>query len=371
MGQPFGFTQLTIFKFGVPILFLVSLRLKPKRQVVNVWLNALLGLALITTFLLKDQPYLIALEPLILVFLGITAYYTLSNYLDDITPILNGICWVIGIQAIIVALQAMGLDPICVREDGSHNTHLVGLFGAKYVFGAWMALATPILLFNKRKFFAILSAILCICSFSWASIGLMILAVMIGACMLDKKWWIISVLTLIVCGTLIYVKCQTPFYMADYGLEHNFKRASLKTLHPMSLQYKIKSRIDTQTKFLPILGAKPIGYGLGCFKYIGPQVINKNMGYGTMRDAWNDWLERSIEMGFLFILLFGMLCFTTSRKFQTMAPTMSNIGIFCSLLLIPTSMLFHDILNHASLNTLMLSIFSCFAIRGDYEKKHS
>ena len=349
-GQGFGTTQLLVFKIGVPILWLTGLCLKPKRCVQNLWLNALVGYAFIQTLLLHGKPQAIALEPLVYVFLGLILYYTIANHLKDIKPLLNGLCWAVAFQAIIVILQCTGLDPICLNDGGEHNTHLVGLFGAKYVFGAWMALATPILLFNRRKFFGVLSAILCICSMSWASIGFMFGSLVIGGYFAhNRRTFLLSLLPITLSLILIYA---FVLHRPDN--------------YVLSFKYKAQTRIHLQSKFLPVLFAKPItGYGLGSFKYIGPQIVNPKTGrFGTMTDAWNDYLERSMEVGLPFIALFGFLCYDMIRRFKRFTVDKQMVGIMCSCLIIPFGMLFHDYMNHASINTLIICLLSAFAIKG-------
>ena len=88
-----------------------------------------------------------------------------------------------------------------------------------------------------------------------------------------------------------------------------------------------------------------------------------------MKDAWNDYLEQGIQLGLPFIVIFLWLCWDTIKRFSKSVKAPATIGIFCSLLLIPTGMLFHDLLNHASMNVLMISVFSAFAIRSaGYDK---
>ena len=364
MGKGFGDVQLGVFKIGTLILWLVGLSLPAYRRVKNVWFNVLVGYCLINTLLLQGQPQLIALEPLLCVFLALILYYTLSEHLETIKPILNGICATIGIQAIIILLQATGYDPICLNDGGFHNTHMVGLFGLKYVLGAWMAIATPILLFNKRWIFGILSALLAFCSFSFASVGILVIVLVWGIYKLknNKLWLIIpAILCLLAISFLWFYK---PYYTA--WIERDGIVTHEQMLHPKSLQYKIKSRIHLQSKFLPILFQKPAtGFGLGSFKYIGPQIVNPTTDrYGTMTDAWLDYLEQGIQLGLPFIALFVWLCIDTIKRLKYVGDTHKMLGIFCSLLVVPLSMLFHDCLNHASINVLIISIFAAFAIKG-------
>lgn len=346
-GKSFGDTQLNVLKIGIPIIWLVSLCMKPKRSVQNIWLNALVGLCFITTLFLKGQPKNIAIEPLICVFLVTILYYTLSNYLDDINPILNGLCWAIGAHAVIVFLQGVNLDPICIMENGKPSTHFVGLFGCKFVFGAWMAIVTPMLLFNKRYLWGGLSFIMCILSMSVAPIGLMLASLLTGVLIHSRKHALWAITGVIIVGVIAWV-------------------GVLNKPHNQSLYQKATLRLTLETKFLPIIFQKPLtGYGLGSFKYIGPQIWNPSTGpYGTMVDAWNDYLQQAVETGLGFIVLFLGMCLAVLKRFKRALKTPQLIGIFCSLMIIPFGILFHNYFGHASLGVLMISILSAFEING-------
>ena len=110
-GKSFGEVQLTVFKILVPIIFLLSLTMKPKRNVINKWFVATIGGVFASVLFLKGMPLNVALEPLAYLFLGLLLYISIANHLTDIKPVLNGICWAVGMQAVIVTLQGLGLDP--------------------------------------------------------------------------------------------------------------------------------------------------------------------------------------------------------------------------------------------------------------------
>lgn len=373
-GQSFAITQGFIFKIGILTIWLTSLCIQPKRRVVNLWFNALVGLAFIQTLLLQGEPQTIAINSIVMVFLGAILYYTLSNYLLTIKPILDGICWAVGAQGIMVLLQILGLDPICLNDGGLHNTHMVGLFGFKYLLGSWMALACPVLLFNKRKTFGILAGILCLCSMSWASVGILILTLVASTWFINRRIFIallsISILAFSIAYFFYFKKHEmTTSYLKDangnYISDENGKYVDGPPVyHPSSLPYKIKSRVELEAKLLPIMCKKPLtGFGLGCFKYIGPTI--NTYPYGKMSDAWNDYIERSTEVGLGFIVIFLWLCWDVIKRFKRSIQDLPLVGITCALLTIPAGMLFHDLLNHSSMNTLIICVFSAFTIRSD------
>lgn len=347
-GQTFDDTQIMVFKIGIFLIWIMTLYLKPARSVRSLWLNSLLALVFLETLMLNGEPQKIAIEPLINSFLAVVLFYSLVNYLKDIKPIIRGICWAVGAQAVIILLQGTGLDPICLNDAGKHNTHFVGLFGYKFVFGAWMAIVTPILLFNKRYFFGALSFVMCILSMSVAPIGLMMSVLIAGSIMLDRKYAKFVIPAVIVAATLAWVFI-------------------LNKPCNQSLYHKAWLRVTLESKFLPIVFQKPLfGWGLGSFKFIGPQVWNINTGtYGTMIDAWNDWLQQSVECGLVFFVMLAGLCWDIVKTF--MKSSKKHVAEFCSLSIIPVGMLFHNYMGHSNLGVLMICIYAAFIIRSNDE----
>lgn len=343
-GESFGVAQLNVFKFGAPIIMMAGL-ISVKRQVSNKWLMALLGWCLLTFFLLKDQPQMIAIMPLIYVVMAVGLYFTLANSLETIKPVLDGICWAVGFQAVIVLLQLLHLDPICMNDNKTGmNTALVGLYGFKYVYAVWMALATPVLLFNKRWFFGILSFLMCISSMCLAPIGLMFASLVIGVAVYRRKLLVPCLLATLLIGIVAWI-----FVL---GKPSN-----------QALLWKFQLRWILETKFLPVIAQKPIaGWGLGSFKYIGSSIWNPNTGtYGTMVDGWS-WLEQIVELGITFVVLFAGLCWDTFKRFMGAVKTKELVGVGCALLIIPFEGLAHQLLIHPSLVVLMICLLASFEV---------
>jgi len=371
VGKPFAEVQLNAFRIGVPILFMLALITQPVRSIKNYFMPILGILCFVNTLLLKGN-----LVPLINIFLGIILFYIIANYVEDFKPIFWCIGGVIISTAIVVLLQALGVDPICVNEAGGHNTHMVGFFGFKYVFGAWMAIITPVMLFSKRWYLGVLSAILTICSFSFAGITLMILAIIY--CIGRFKGVKIAVGLLLTAffigyGSYAYFLGQTSCGSEIKAYDHidasgNFighfsgckpcyiKGRTEKGNHILSMSYKIKTRWHLESKILPVLFSRPLtGYGLSSFQQIGPTIFNSQTDiYGTMVDAWNEWLERGCELGFPIIGLFLFYTLSTFRKFRMN----KNYGLQGSLAIIPFGMLFHTYFIHTSICMLVLTLLA-------------
>jgi hypothetical protein len=346
-GQTFAETQGIIFKVGIPILFILALYLKPKRWIINPLLNLVPTLALLSTLFVPKEVIGVSIVSFVYVFLGICLFYLVANYLENANYILNALCGVVIITTIMCVLQITNHDPICFNDSKDPNFAMVGLFGFKYVFGAYMAIITPILLI-KRRFFGIISGILCICSLSWACIGLMISACLFMLYHRSKFHFKIAIIPILLLTALLYWKV---LYKPDNYI--------------LNLKYKINSRLELESKFLKMLCHKPItGYGIGTFPLLGPQIVNNHNGnWGNMIDAWNDYLERGIEMGWGAIVLMLWLFIDSFKRFFRSKKDPNLIGLASSLAIIPFGIVFHDYFIHFSLTTMIIVIYAMYHIK--------
>src|SRR3990167_3843858 len=342
-GHSFIETQELVYKIGIPLLFISSLYMKPKRWVINPILNILPALALITIFFVPSNVLPTSILALVYIFLGILLFYLVANY-SDFRGILPAIYGVIILNAVMVLLQATGHDPICLNEARKHNTAMVGLFGFKYVFGAWMAIVTPLLLF-KKKILGIISGLLCICSLSWACIGLMLSACVFTSYFLSRRLFAIVLVLAVVVGLVSYIfllhKPDNPI---------------------LTFKYKLNSRIELESKFLTTIMLKPYtGWGVGTFKLVGPSLVNNKTGnWGTMTDGWNDYFERGVEMGLWGIALMVWLFVNAFKRFFRFKidPTLAG-----SLAIVPFGIMFHNYFNHFSLSVLIICLFAWWEVK--------
>ncbi len=337
-GRMIAETQLNVLKIGVPILFLLALMAGSVRNIKTYFIPAIGLLCFINTLLLKAP-----IAPLVSVLLGVILFHIIVNYVEDFRPLYIGLGSVIVLNAIMVLLAAVNADPVCFNEAGGHNTSFVGLFGFKYVMGAWMAIVTPFLLFSKRWYLGVISAVLTILSFSYACITLMILAIIYGIWRI--KGWKIAVGLLMV-ALLIGVG----------GYTYALNKPEYKGNKILTIQYKIQTRWHLENELLKPLFARPLtGFGLASFQTIGPQIFNSKTDiYGTMTDAWNEWLERGVELGWWIIGIFIAYTVCIFRKFRVR----KDYGLQASLMIIPFGMLFHTYFIHTSICVLVLTLLA-------------
>ncbi len=369
-GRMIAETQLNVLKIGVPILFLLALMVGSVRSVKTYFIPAIGLLCFVNTLLLKAT-----IAPLVSVLLGVILFHIILNYVEDFRPLYIGMGAVIILTLIMVILQMVNADPVCFNEARGHNKDLVGLFGFKYVFGIWMAIATPFLLFSKKWYFGILSAILTICSFSYACITLMTLAIIYGIGRL--RGWKIAVGLLLIAllsGYMGYThflgktSCGSergyfPQYsegkfitMLPYCKPCTEKGRVEKGNHILSMSYKIKTRWHLESELLKVPFSKPLtGYGLSSAQVIGPRIFNSKTDiYGTMVDFWNEWLERYSELGVWIVFIFFTYAFMIFRKFGSR----KDYGLQGSLAIIPFGMLFHTYFIHTSICVLVLTLLA-------------
>lgn len=314
------------FRVGIVALFIMSFGLKPLRFIVNKWLNALIGLCFVLTLILPPKAQAIALGPFINVFLGVGLFYLIANYAIQST-VLNAFCLVVIANAIMVIMQAMGIDPVIVRNDGG-RPDMTGLFEYRYSLGIYMGILTPFLLSSKRKAVGALSAILTLCSMCYAAIIIMLVSCVIIT--YKTRFFKPCVSIAVICAV-----CASIYFVTR------------PVDNPTSIVYKAVSRFEMQKRFLPLVFHRPLGYGLGTFRQIGPMIANGTNGpWGDVTDAWSDVLERTIELGIPFLILFGFLVVDVFKR----------AGFL--LLGIPANMIFHSCFNHFNLCVLFIVLMA-------------
>lgn len=376
-AQTFAVVQGHVFKIGIVALFVMSLYLKPLRWISNVWINSIIALALVVTLSLDMQAKMATIEGLVLVLLGAILLYTVIQHLENKKVVLYGISAVVIMNVFMAICQLMKIDPICLNDGGLPNTHIVGLFGFKYVFGAWMAIAAPYLLFNRKIVLGTAAAILTVLSLSWAAVLVMGIALIFGTFFINKKLFVsvIIISSMLAATAMIVTHVKYDSIVTYYRDSSTNEREAdgghklRPRAHPMTLKYKAMSRMLLEAKFLPVLMSKPYtGYGIGSFKYVGPRIDTRP--YGTMLDAWNDYLERGIECGIGMIALLIMLFITTIRRFLKSDRRMA-LASMAALVTVPIGMLLHDYFNHYSLTAIMIILFAVYeiTIKESYEDK--
>jgi hypothetical protein len=351
-GQTFGDAQIDFFKIGVCALFVISLFFKPKRSLINPYLNAYLGLALLILFLVPENVKTIMIAPFVNLFLAVLLFYIITNYLEDRTLIYKGIAAVIGINCIMVALQVAGLDPICLNDTGHQNFHWVGLFGYKMNLGAYAALAVPIFMSLGLWIIAAGSIILCIASKSWGAWLAMTIGILFFAKrthMRTFKILMIATILIVMIGGIIVTKVPIG-----------------------TIKSKFTIRYELQKPMLAIAMRSPyVGYGMGSAPYILQQEslrIAKETGsnFGVSDEIWNDYLELVINLGFGALIILLLLVRRTWRQLQKawgQSYDLELMALAASLLTIAVGMGLHSYINFPNIGVISLVVLALFEIK--------
>ncbi len=322
-----------VFRVGVPVLFALSLYLKPVRFISNRWMNVLLFISVISVCAAKGMAQVVAIDPFINIFLGIALFYVMLTHAKE-DDVIIGLLWAVSIHAILVLFQALGIDPILVKQGGV-KTDMTGLFQYRYSLGVFMGTISAYLLWRRRFYWAILSGILTICSGSFAAIGIMI----VSSVAVFWKYQMVKKVSIVIALYLLVFSIYRPdIVKREYDL-------------------KLKPRVTIFNTITPVILQKHFGYGMGSFKHIGPMIANSNnWTFGYFTDAWSDIIERSVEFGVGILVILSIICYDALRRGALML-----VGI-------PLNMVFHSCLNHYSLSVLFIALFAIWEIRKYNEK---
>ena len=344
-GETFSHAQGLVYLGGIAALFMFSLYLKPLRNVINPWVNSILALGLLVFLAgdMKAKPIMV--EGLVRMMLGVMLFYLVANHCGNRKLIYNAICAVAVVSFLMVILQRFNLDPICLNDQAQPNTHPTALYGYKHDLGAYMALATPLLLFNRRILFGTLAGATCVISESWTAIGCMVIGILFAAFYFNKKLFIISLILILIGSGIVYTKFL-------YKPEQN-----------LDIGYKLWVRAKFQTRLLKVVSSRPyFGTGLGTFPYLGEEVLVDEQ-LGALTDAWNDYLERLIEMGPIIIFLILGLYYYVWQRFRGLKIDLELAGIMGALVTIPIGIAFHTYVNYPSVITICIIVLGIFEAR--------
>ena len=345
MGKTFGYAQGLIFELGICLLFAISLFLKPLRFRINPWMNLIPVLAIVSFMSNASNIRGVAVQPLVHIFMALIFFYIIINHVKDRSYIYNAICAVIAVNSLMVFLQFIGKDPLCLNDVGLLNKHLVGLFGYKYVLGHYMAMVIPLLLMTKRYPFAALAFILVIASKSWAAGLIAVVGISFCLWFINKKIFTVFLAFFIIAGTaggLYLEKGDNPI---------------------LKVSSKVKVRLELQHQLLSAAIQNPyIGNGLGTFKHAASQVLKKHT-HGVILDAWNDYIEFSMDIGLGVIFIVFMLYRRVWVRFRDEVKSPELIGIMGALVTVPLGMALHTYANHFNLMVVLLCILSFFEIK--------
>ncbi len=349
-GMTFDAAQGNLFKIGILLLLIMSWYIKPRRICINPWVNLFPVLGLIVIGFGDHTRMAAMMEPYVTMLLGVTLIYLIANYVEDEKLIINAFCAVIGINAVMVLLQILGVDPLALNDVGKQNTHIVGFFGRKYQLGSYMAGVIPLLLLYKRRTFAGLALALTFFSESWSGLGIAVIAILAcGYVYLQRRFFYMFLGGMLLASILLYT-------LVLHQPDENY-----------TLKYKLGIRWKYETELLKAPVRKPfVGQGMGVFQYIGPQIISAEFQdhYGRAEDATNDYLEKSIEMGLGVIIIWLGLCWFMIMKVKRYSLVEEEIyALFICLCTLPIGMMFHSYFNHINVIILYIVALGLFMFK--------
>lgn len=251
-----------------------------------------------------------SMEPMIHTFLAIMATYCAMVYLDgnNYLSIAKAICVSSTMISIFCIFQAIGLDPMqnIVRYKNYELNHVSAMLDHPNMVGNYMAMSLPFFaLFLKDKKFIFMGLIVFVCLLvSKSSISIFAFGIssfMFAVLTHYKNWKILTISTACLIGFLSFV-CLTPqFNKIQSGGTGRFE------------VWKITGK---EIKNNPIFGR-----GIGIFKTleIKTSMVKNDKGDNTPM-KWNfvhnDWLERTLELGFFGLFLIILVVVNTFRNFD-------------------------------------------------------
>lgn len=343
-GKEFGFAQGRVFEIGIPLLLLIALSVKPSRNCANLFINIIALFAYISViFAQSTDSRLVGITPLVHVFEGLVLFYLVANYVSDVRYVIYAIGASACLHFLFCTMQMMKIDPLCLDDKRELNTHIVGLFGYKHALGIWASMATMVFLGFRKWAFSAVTTVLTFLSMSWAAIGALGL----------------GVISAVVCSEKGFMKYAISFVIILSMLLAFYLFVNKRDNYILTLPYKLGTRIELEQKFLPYLFAGPhFGQGLDSFKYIGPSIVNnKNSNYGTMTDAWNDYLERGIEMGRYAFSYLALFVFYYARRFFIYCKRGARPFLVAGSIVCFFNMLFHSCFNIFNLSVMIIVLF--------------
>ena len=301
-----------VFALSIGLAALYRGTLKPFK---NKWALALVGFCLLS-FYLAPKPDLTffgvrsarfwSWEPLYqgLVFLLFTiAVSSIKLTRQKIDYILTTMVWCAGIMACFVILQFFGLDQFFEHRYGTYG-RMAGTIGNPTLIGPFLCLNLPLMFYQKRKAFAILSIIAILATRSdVAAIGL-----------------------ILTCSIYLMLKSRKLFiYGAGLGAAIVLTVASVYITNPTFRNIcPDNERFLTWTRSLATLttpvmrDSKKIyaitGIGPGSFKYIY-HTQHEKQKVETSAYAHNEYVQTTYELGIVGLILFiGLIVVILRQK---------------------------------------------------------
>jgi len=305
-------------------------------------------LLMLVSFLFNKDSRAISIRPLVDSYLMFFMFYAIINNLQDRNVIYGAIVGIIVVNMLMVYMQILRMDPLCLDDQARHNTHIVGLFGYPMNLGAWMACALPYV-FHKNKWLFIPVFLMMVMSDSWAAIGVGIIGLMFYIWFWNKKIFKGACYLIIAASILVSLYCVF----------------TLSSVQKKEIINKVTLRVETQVPLIrPILSRPYFGYGLGTWQVVIPQV--KEIDHdriGLIDVTWCDPLGCALELGLISVFL--MFCFFRAevRKFIQSRKDLELVSLFGSLITISLGMLFHSYMNYINISVFCVLMYCVYRIK--------
>lgn len=347
-GQNFHDSQKVLFQIAAMLFFALFLSVKPERKIRNIWISSYLIYSIVIFIWVKQvQP--IAITPLISIFLMVALYYTFANYIKKTDIVYKAIQGIIIVNVIFIVFQLLKIDPLLLNDVRQPNTNLVGLFGHPMNMGIFCSVVLPYVL-SKSKIWAILTFLCMLASFSYISIALGIVGVLLYLYFEHRKVFKIAISI-----SLVFLILSTVAALTIYSAP---TRNTIKN--------KFTHRYDVNYPLLKAALSNPYhGYGLGTFSRVSPQVISKKATYyiGVVDVPWCDYIGCMLTMGVGVLFIFFGLFKQTLRRFIRAPRSKELTAIFCSLSTIPIGIMFHSYMNYINVGVICVALFALYDIK--------
>ena len=235
------------------------------------------------------------LEPMLHIILALFAtYIALSNLeKEDFPKITKTICYSAFLVASFCLFQKFGFDPYGERFKG--NSRFIAFFGNPNLSANYLAVTFPMFLFLKEKKFKLMSMVVIasiLYSASILSIISLIITFMVYLIVKYRaKIKVLIVIAILISALVVSISTSKKYFKIENGFSY---------------------RIPAWSEGIKHLKKNPLfGQGVGIFK-----TFDVNVAGEYFREAHNDWLERTCEIGFLGLFLMVLTIIHSLRRFN-------------------------------------------------------
>jgi len=343
--------QMLFFIFWTALLLGISLMVKPIRRVKNIWV----GLFLIWNIILVclHNPQEIPL-PFFNIFFGITLYYLIANYTNDIIGVCKWFIYVMLINLPLVIMQLLKYDPLFTPDSQATFIQTIyGFFAFSNHLGLYMAVIAPIVLF-----------------FNWLWLPIILFITFAPKCLTADIVFILSIFTMatlrfkykkIILTGIVVALALLLFLpnLSGWLLLKNHQQMSME-----ALKIKSEGRLKIWDRTLRIALVNPYyGHGLDTFNRQSP-FFTKDISQKIWDTPQNDYLHLSYEQGIIAtIILAGGFITNLLCRFWRERKDVFLQALFFSICCILISMFSQYFLYIPRLITAVVVILALFEAR--------